>query len=477
MIHQFEVDGVSALFTPTAGPTRAGLAFRVGAADETLPRAGITHLLEHLALPPLALDGRHRDGAVSAEHTTFDTSGSNEHVVAYVNGICLALTDLPLDRMPVEKDRLRAEAAGRPMPVGERMALWRHGALDHGVAGHPETGLAAITADDLRAWSAHYFTRGNAVLWVSGREMPAGFRLSLPPGRRRPCPEPSSALPVTPAWFAAPGNTVAWSTVVPHGPAATVLAGLLDRSMTRELPGATTSMGHIGQDKTTIIGYAETTPESREPLLGAMIDVLAAFGAGRIDHDDLAATVRQELEPDLPARALDLLSGRPAVESCAGVTADDVVAVARKAYAAGLLMVPEGGNAQWAGYVTAPLWSPTTVSGTAYQVLGRRNARLITATDGVSIVAGERALTVRFDACSLYRAWPDGARQLVGHDAVIVHIEPALYRDGARAIAELDARIPARLRVDEPPRDPEIVPVVRLRDRLPRIERFHLPIA
>ena len=62
------------------------------------------------------------------------------------------------------------------------MPLWRHGARDYGVAAYPEWGLPAITADDLRAWAARYFTRDNAVLWVAGDRVPAGLRLHLPAG-------------------------------------------------------------------------------------------------------------------------------------------------------------------------------------------------------------------------------------------------------------------------------------------------------
>ncbi|SDS34825.1 M16 family metallopeptidase [Actinoplanes derwentensis] len=488
MIHQFEVDGVPAIFSPSTGPTRAGLVFRVGFADETLPRAGITHLLEHLALHRIGRE-YHSNGTTTVEHTSFHMQGSNGDVVAFLTGVCAALTDLPMDRMPVEKDLLRAEAARRRPSVYERMALWRHGAVDYGVSGYPETGLAAITENDLREWAARYFTRDNAVLWVTGPAVPEGLRLALPAGQRRPCPQPSSALPVTPAWFGGTGDAVAWSTVVPHSPAAEVFADLLERSMFRDLRTvggisytAATSMQRMGPN-TMILGYADAVPDSHQAVLGGMIDVLAAFGAGRIDRGDLALSIRPDIEEDLPEQALNVLAGRP-VQSAeqraaqiAAVTADDIVAVARTAYAAGLLMVPDGTSAQWAGYVTAPLWSEETVSGTAYPARTRRKARLIVAPDGVSLVAGEQPITVRFAACALYRAWPDGARQLIGHDAIAVHIEPELFRNGVKAIAELDARVPAGLRVDEPPRSPEAVPVVRLRDRLPRFERFHLMVA
>ena len=45
------IDGIPVILAPGRDPrVTAGLAFRVGWADETLPTRGITHLVEHLAL-------------------------------------------------------------------------------------------------------------------------------------------------------------------------------------------------------------------------------------------------------------------------------------------------------------------------------------------------------------------------------------------------------------------------------------------
>jgi hypothetical protein len=103
---------------------------------------------------------------------------------------------------------LQVEANGRSTGPAEQMALWRHGARDYGMPSYPEWGLPALTEDDLRDWVARYFTRDNAVLWVAGESVPAGLRLDLPDGVRRPHPAPSSALPVTPGWF--PGSSGFW---------------------------------------------------------------------------------------------------------------------------------------------------------------------------------------------------------------------------------------------------------------------------
>jgi zinc protease len=124
--------------------------------------------------------------------------GSEADIVAFLNGVCASLRDLPMDRLTVEKGLLEAEAGGHGLNA---MALWRHGARDFGLTGYPEQGLPAVTPDDLGAWVARFFTNENAVLWVAGDSVPEGLRLDLPSGIRQPVPALSSALPRTPAYF------------------------------------------------------------------------------------------------------------------------------------------------------------------------------------------------------------------------------------------------------------------------------------
>jgi hypothetical protein len=159
MITQLEVDGVPALLTPTTGPPAAGLVFRVGLADETLARRGVTHLAAHLALRAAGIADHHYHGVTGAEHTSFHLEGSAEDVVAFLAGVCAGLRSLPADRLAAEKNVLRAEATDRAAGVTDPMPLWRHGARDHGLPSYPEWGLPALTADDVTAWVAHYFTR------------------------------------------------------------------------------------------------------------------------------------------------------------------------------------------------------------------------------------------------------------------------------------------------------------------------------
>ncbi|GAB3942839.1 hypothetical protein GCM10027614_30590 [Micromonospora vulcania] len=214
MIQHLDVDGVPTLLAPTGGPMHAGLTFRVGTADETLGRAGITHLLEHLALAPLGLADYHVNGSTAQVFTTFHTQGSGADIAAFLTAVCGHLSDLPLARLDVEKEILRTEWSSRGAAATDDIPLWRYGARDYGLTSYPEWGLGALTADDLRQWAARWFTRENAVLWIAGGQVPAGLRLALPAGTRQPVPVASSALPRTPAYFVGGSRAVVLDSVV-----------------------------------------------------------------------------------------------------------------------------------------------------------------------------------------------------------------------------------------------------------------------
>jgi zinc protease len=99
------------------------------------------------------------------------------------------------------------------------------------------------------------------------------------------------------------------------------------------------------------------------------------------------------------------------------------------------------------------------VAGTEYISRDEPADRLIIGDGGVSLVTRDSTATVRYADCAILRTWPDGARQLVGYDGFIVHIEPTLYADvAAPAIRRIDGRVPDGERVALPPRDPAQIP-------------------
>lgn len=479
MIKQIEVDGVPALLAPTTGPAHAGLAFRVGFADEPLARRGITHLVEHLALLSTGGADYHYNGTTGVEYTYFHMQGSDDELAAFLTKVCASLRDLPMHRLAVEKELLHVEANGRGVGPADQMPLWRHGARDYGMSSYPEWGLPAITEDDLRDWVARYFTRENAVLWVGGDSVPAGLRLDLPAGVRHRLPVASSALPVTPAWFGGSSGVLVWDTVVPRAARSSVFAGVLERAMFRELRqeggysyAAHTAYEPLGADRALVTAVADTLPEKQGAVLGGFVDVLAALRVGRVEEADVAAVIKKQTEglrhadeqgARLPGQALNLLSGRPVqgvdevLAEIRAVTAAEVAEVAVAAGAEGLLMSPRA-DAGWAGLTAAPGRSDCAVTGTGYRSLDRPGEMLIVGRDGVTMLSDSGRATVRFADCAIVRAWPDGARHFVGHDGIVVFVEPTLHAKGQTLPQQLDAWIPANLRVDQPARDPDEIP-------------------
>ncbi|WP_436536586.1 insulinase family protein [Actinoplanes sp. HUAS TT8] len=448
MSTRFEIGGVPGRFTETTGPLRAGLVFRVGAADEPLARRGITHLIGHLADP-----GAH--GVVAADVTMFLAEGSADDVRTWLAGIGAALRDLPTDRLPEAKRALSAEAAARHAGASELMAIRRHGARGYGLTAYPEFGLTGLTAEDLKTWKDHYFVRPNAALWITGPYLPDDLELDLPDGRRPARPAVSSALPVTPAYFHGPTGVVVWDTVVPYEPAAVVLTHLLTRELQRRT-------GHTGvehtprADGTTLITVIADAPfDRRDTVLAAVIAVLDRMRDGGFDDADLAAAVGQPDDRPL-GRAIDVLLD---LDEQAVVTRADVTRVARAAFTAGLLQTPGDTTAEHAGYTAAPIVAAEPVTGQAYPSLADPvHSRVVLSGEGASVVEGTITATVRFDACVAALAWPDGARRLIGADGAQVHLEPALFHGLAAAVPVLDQHLPAGLRAEMAPRDPQSIP-------------------
>jgi predicted Zn-dependent peptidase len=494
-----EVDGVPVLVAKTTGPMRAGLVFRVGRADERLPTAGITHLVEHLALHRHGVTDYHYDGTTGLTTTSFLIQGASDAVVAFLHGVCANLRDLPTARLDTEKRIIETEAAGRAMSVAEQMAVWRHGARDFGLPAFPEFGIRTLTADQVTDWVATRFTRGNAALWVAGDDVPAGLRLDLPDGGRRDLPAESSALPVTPAYFTAGATAVVVDARVPRGAAATVYARLLERALFRDLRQerglsytAATDYHTDGRRLATVTALADAHPDDVERVLEAFLGQLRALRDAEVDVGELEAArgmvlarlTAADIEADrLPRRAVDLLTGFPdrttdaLVAELEELTADGVRDIARAADRSALLMLPDSVRRPPAGYEAAPTSSRFSVTGKRYRSRADPRVVLVHGSDGLTLDTPDGPLTVLYDECAALLRRPDGARHLVGADAIGVRVEPSLFPVPAGVLAAVDAAVGTDAIVDLPPRDPGSMPKpARARAFRTRLRTLVLPL-
>ena len=148
-IRRTEIDGVRTVWFERPGPMTASLAFRVGRADERLARAGVSHLLEHLVLFPFGGEPDH-NGCVDALRMVFHTTGPPEAIVDFFGRLGRCMREVPVDRLDIEKQVLRAEAARRSWSMQDTLAMRRYGAAAFGLLGYAELGLPCFPP---RTWS------------------------------------------------------------------------------------------------------------------------------------------------------------------------------------------------------------------------------------------------------------------------------------------------------------------------------------
>ncbi|MFE7355203.1 M16 family metallopeptidase [Streptomyces sp. NPDC057543] len=485
-ILETEVDGIRTVLAAAPGPVTAGLFFRVGAADETLATSGLTHLVEHLALHRHGLSDLHYNGATAATYTLFHVTGTPEEVTTYLNGVCAALRDLPMERLETEREILRTEAAGRRVGPNHQLPLWRYGAQGYGLSSHAELGTWHLTAEAVRDWARTRFTRDNAVLWITADTVPEGLDLALPAGTPQPLPAATSALPVTPAYITGDSGGVVLDGIVRRSTAATLFTEVLSRALYTDLRqkggySYTADAGYSPRDNdvATITAFADALPKKHGAVVGGFVDALARLRAGSIEQSELdsarARFLKQLDTPDaaasrLPSYALNLLTGHHNLTpdehraELAAVTLDDLREVARELHATALLQVP-GRGADWAGFTEAPQWSSwtRTSAGTRHRSLEDDSVVLTVSPDAVSLAAASGTVVIRYDACAALLVHPDGGRHLTGLDGFQIRVEPTLFKDLTPSrLALIDAGVPSSAVIPMPPRAP---------DRIPRPER------
>ncbi|GAB3166354.1 hypothetical protein GCM10027059_25260 [Myceligenerans halotolerans] len=486
LISTGEVDGIPVLYAPwRENQVTGGLVFRVGQADETLATRGITHLVEHLALHGQNLAETHHNGVTSDITTTFHVSGTLDEVVDHLNQVCAALRDLPVHRIGTEKEILRTEAAGRQGGITQAMRIERYGASAYGLPGYAELGLDRLGPDEVLDWARTRFTRDNAVLFLTADDIPEGLDLRLPQGRRRPAPDPSSALAGgSPAYFCGAAGGAVLDAVVPRSPSASLFAQVAGRALFSDLrqdggysyrPDADYSPRDGSSAVVTL--SADALPDKQDAVVGGMIDTLARLRLGTIEPEELKAAKERMRKlydvPDrgakmLPRACVDVLLGLPVLDpeqhlaEAEAVTVEDLRAVARQVWESALLQMPARG-ADWAGMVSTPQWSDAPVAGTSFRAEeGETTLRI--GTDGVSLVTPDGPVTVRFAETAAMIAFADGGRTLIGLDGFRVAVEPTLFRGlTPETVSRLvDGGVPPHLvisRTRDPQRVPQPLPV------------------
>ena len=469
------IDGVPVFVAEGPAPVTAGLVFGVGRADETFVRGGLTHLVEHLVMSAVGRTTHDSNASVDLNRTEFTASGTPDQVRGFLERVCRALADLPVDRLRVEADVLRTEGAAAASPAVGNLLSERYGLVGPGLGGVREPALTSLTTEDVHAWVRTRFTRQNAALWLTG-PVPDGLALPLHDGLPPVRPPLWRAEVTLPGWLeiASPG-AVALGAELPPGIAGSMTLELLRRRVEDELRhrrGVAYSVGadRLPLDADTRFGVVVTDVRpGQEDLVATVlwreVQRLSDEGPTTEEPEHERTALGSALDDpragaeEVASLAEARVTGVPAYDAgdlrreLAALTPAEIRETAVRLRDGALLGVPEPLDPAPAGLPRVPMWSAAAVRG---RVFRRRRlssvpkgATLVVGDDGVSAVLEQGAVTVRWaDAVGLVRQAP-GEFVLLGRDGFTVPLAESDWREGDEALALIRAAVPDELQVDD----------------------------
>lgn len=479
-----DIDGVRTVWGAAPGPLAASLVFRVGTADETLTTHGTTHMVEHLALYPLGQQPHYQNGSVRTTVTSFDTSGEPAEVAAFLRGVCENLSALELGRLPDELRVLETEEERRGWGSVSALLAWRFGPNGPGLWAYDQHARRTMDGEHLQLWADSVFTRGNAVLVLTGPP-PEDLALPLRDGARRATPQLVDVLPSFPAWFQSPTTDVTVHSLLTRSVAAAACSHALSRELVDSLRyrlgvAYSPTVDYDPYDGTTaqLLVGTDAHKDHCAAVLSALLDTvdrLADRGPEQAHLDEYRSQwARTRTLPGSDAgeahrQALELLftgavtAPEQLEQELLGTTVDDVAAAATELRARALYALPEGVEPPRPTITKAPESSAAPpVAGYVHRYIGRAaeaaDATLVLADTGLTLNPPEgEPVTVMFADCRAALLYPDGARRLHAYDGVTITVEPVLWENGHHLVARLDAAT-AGVRVPMPPRDPSLIP-------------------
>ncbi len=477
-VGQTMIGAVPTFWVETGRDTLAAtLVFRAGMVDETLKTRGWIHVLEHLALHDRESGTLHVNGSVGLLTTRFDVHGPVHEVVAALAGIADWLANPVLDRLDHEARVLRAEADLRQ--VGEVGAAlpWRYGAAGPGLAGYGEFGLNNVDPDRLRPLLGRLFTAGNAALVLDGPP-PDGLTLPLAGGERHPLPTAHSCAQTLPLGYVIRSG-ITLSGDLPRTDAAMLVPMVLrehfHRTLREEAGGAYAPWAHyeaVDADRAIAFVGSDLAAHLRPTVVSQVVEDLARLSSGDgleelLDH--VRAGYLQAIRDPYNLVGLAMgsaaasLHGRP-MSSTLQERIDEVAAVTVTELAdhvamfhSSLLLGVEG-KVSWPATIpmaqmpTRPLERSRRFRLRAYPQGPERLVVSDTSLQLGQVGTELGAQTIEYAAVAAVLAVPDGGRQLIDRDGWGLTVEPTFWRDGARAVRELDARLPPAAYVRLPER-------------------------
>jgi hypothetical protein len=460
-----EIDGVALVWTTDPGPFRGSLTFGCGLRDETFDTLGLTHQVQRLVMGGVAAPPAvETDAATHLAVTTFTATGDPDGVAGFLSGVCAALGTLT-NPASTDPGAARYEPGPRAFTV---LLDRRFGPAGLGLSRWPHRPAAAFRPDQLRAWSAAYFTTGNAALCLTGPP-PRQLTLPLPTGRLVGHDDHFPARPAGPLWSAEWGAEPGIIMRTTRAAAWDVLGELLATRLARS--------GRV------IAEFVDVDPLTRElilvvrPLAGrdaaaveALWRELQQLASGGPSVRELAAAVhakvsaldRPESRPHLEAVALEHLLNTPvrpdavARTSLHAVTRHDIARVAAAGIGTALFVVPPGIRPELPGVGEDPCPRYRSPDGlpkdrnardrAAYRRRPSRRGplsqpaddRLIMAGDAVSAVdATGSGHSIRLPDAVLLAADGD-TRVIANAERCVITVDPAIHPGAETIVAAID---------------------------------------
>ena len=491
-----EIAGVPAFVVPD-GPRVpvVGLTFRVGRADETAATSGLSHLVEHLALPATTATPFDFNGTVDTLFTSLFASGDLDDLRDFV-----ATTSGLLRKPPRGATRDRAQdprrggehAEHRRRTSGPRASLRPVG---HGLPGYFEYGLRRAEWPEVASWASERFTAASAAFWLSGATIDdLGLEFELPGGGRReepPLPREIDDLS-TPAVYAAGSSVGVCLSLLADRRAATRIAldiyadALRERlryelalsySIEHDLHALTADVSHLCVTADVADEHIATWLEEATTILdqlagdGPSDEVLARTKARyrRYDRDEPAATGWAAMCAEWE------LVGRPVPTHADHAAEYDAVTTGAVAQAldgmrASLLVLGPDGTPVPTGFAEYPVFSSARLDGRRHRPASRRDrmrrhlrdVELFSSQDGVASVSEAGWVTAPYERTVLCIRGED-QRTLLTDDGFFLPIVASAWTHGSELVDEIDRAIPADLVVpDWPAPDPSATAVHEL---------------
>lgn len=492
-----EIDGVEVRWQPLPGRLRADLIFRVGVVDEAFHTLGSAHLVEHLAFADTEDLDPDVNGSAGVLTTTFQVEGSSEKVAHQLSSLCRAISDLadgslPDTRINHEKKILAAEgdvSALSAPAVAEALTV-RYGLQGPGLAGIPASFIEKLSEDEVRAFAREHFTRGNAMLILTG-EPPAGLELPLPDGGRQPIPEFGPQPLDIPGEYTTGGEDLVFSFLVPGiaagvEPVSRLVLTALRRQTFRQLRRdagvvydieAGLALQPQGGVSVILVRTAQSSlRKAAEGILGILRE-LRDHGVTDADREAAYQEVLDQLDDPQhaaeelieAAEAAFLHAPRPPLEDMGAavraVTDEDVrawLAHLDSSLAVGVpsdehAEEPEPGTPGLVAKVMGPVPGPD-ITGTVYPV--KMLARLAGAPKGLKLVVGEDGVLMTDGDFKRSLAWeqvaavehdvsdPDDVQTtVIGLSGEVIEVPTVALKGGERAVEQICQHVPERRQI------------------------------